>query len=464
LTFPLAGRTDTEPTWSVSRLCDEIRLFLSEAFSGLWVAGEVQRLRRSQRGHVYFELVEKDDGDGVKAKLDAVVWRSDAQRVDSILAASDQVLAEGMEIRCRGGIDFYGPAGRLQLIVREVDPVFTLGLLERRRREILAELAAAGLLEVNKALELPDLPLNLALVTSEGSAACHDFLATLAESGYGFRVSLFHTAVQGKGAEGEIAAALAAAGRLGSRGGADLIALVRGGGSRTDLAVFDSREVALAVARSPLPVLTGLGHEIDEAIADKVAHTALKTPTKVAEFLVAKVMEAEWSLREVAAELRRLAPETLSRGREALASAEQRITLARSRLLLAAARLDEVRRTLVRAARVRLAVAEISRKALAAGFGREAPRLLLARSREPREHARALVAAGTGHLKAARATVTGLERLCRDLAPERTLERGFSITRGAAGQLVRAPEAVAAGDLLTTETAGGRLVSRVEEA
>jgi len=123
-----------EPTYSVSQLCGEIREFLGEAFGGLWVAGEAQRVRLSARGHLYFELVEKGDGDEITGKLEAVVWKTDLARVRKVLGAGSQPIAEGVQIRCRGSVDFYAPGGRLQLCVREVDPAFTLGQLERRRR------------------------------------------------------------------------------------------------------------------------------------------------------------------------------------------------------------------------------------------------------------------------------------------------------------------------------------------
>ncbi len=282
-------------TYSVSELAAEIGAVLADSFPPLWVVGEVQRVRPSQRGHLYFELIEKGQGESILAKLDAVLWRSDHERVRSVLAAQGLAIVEGVEIRLRASVDFYGPAGRLQLVVREVDPLFFLGQLERRRRELLAELASAGLLERNRELPLPELPLTVGLVTSEGSAAYHDFLTTLAESGYGFRVLFVHSAVQGKGAEQELVSALELAGSL----PLDCLVLVRGGGSRSDLAVFDSREVARAVALCPVPVVTGLGHEIDQAIADRVAHTAVKTPTKAAELLVARVAEAEAELDAV---------------------------------------------------------------------------------------------------------------------------------------------------------------------
>ncbi|HEX2254211.1 MAG TPA: exodeoxyribonuclease VII large subunit, partial [Thermoanaerobaculia bacterium] len=350
-----------EPTYTVSELCGEIRQLLSGAFPSLWITGEVQRVNESRRGHLYFELVEKGAEDEICGRLDAVVWRSDWQRVRRALAASGQGITEGLEIRCRGAVDFYGAGGRLQLVVREVDPVFSLGLLERRRRETLAALEAAGLLEANRARLLAELPLRLALVTSHGSAAYHDFVSTLSESGYGFQVLLVHAAVQGVAAEREIVSALALAGRA----GADCVVLIRGGGSRSDLAVFDSRAVAEAVARAPVPVLTGLGHEIDESIADRVAHTPLKTPTKVAEFLVERVLRAERRADELAGALRQTSLDRLRDGREALGSAERGVELARMRLASAAARLDEHARALGRASTARLREARRERAVLA---------------------------------------------------------------------------------------------------
>lgn len=457
-----------EVTYRVSELCEEIRDFLNVSFAGLWVSGEIQRLRHSPRGHVYFELVEKDEGDGVKAKLDAVLWRSDATRIERILRRAGQKLEEGQEIRCMGGVDFYGPAGRIQLIVREVDPLFTLGLMERRRREVLAELEAAGLLDVNARLPFPDLPLSVALITSEGSAAYHDFLSTLEGSGYGFHVTLVHSSVQGKAAEGELCSALStavlAAQQAPGGRGIDVICLIRGGGSRTDLATFDSREVAFAIAGCPLPVVTGLGHQIDQSIADRVAHLAESTPTKVAELLVARVADAELRLAELAAELRRTALLPVLRWQGTLAEAEGRLARARSRLLVAEARLDGFQRSLARAGRRRLAAAGDHRRELAERLARQAPRLLERRRGEPERLARALGAVAGGRLATARATLAGIERLTRDLSPARTLARGFSITRSADGGVVRSPRDVAAGDPLTTETAGGSFASRVEEA
>jgi exodeoxyribonuclease VII large subunit len=448
-----------EPTYSVSQLCGEIRDFLSEAFSGVWVVGEAQRVRPSARGHLYFELVEKGARDEIVGKLDAVIWKTDYQRVRKMLAATGQDLADGMQIRVRGGVDFYGPGGRLQLCIREVDPTFTLGMLELRRRETLAALQAAGLMEKNRALGLPDLPLSIALITSHGSAAYHDFLSGLSESGYGFRVLFVHAAVQGKEAEREVVSAFRALAGL----PIDCAVLIRGGGSRSDLAAFDCRAIAEAVANAPFPVLTGLGHEIDQSICDLVAHTSFKTPTKVAEFLIGQVASREQELLDLRRALLREALEPLRSGREALGRAERGVQMARMRLSAAGSRIDEHARALGRLGQSALRQARRRQEELRGRLADLAPRSVESGERERRRLGERAAAAARGHIRESLATLSGLERLCAQLAPERTLERGFSITRDPSGQILRNPGQVAPGDLLTTQTAGGSLKSRVED-
>ncbi|MDX2000265.1 MAG: exodeoxyribonuclease VII large subunit [Thermoanaerobaculia bacterium] len=448
-----------EETYSVRALCEEIRGFLGSAFPSLWLTGEVQRLKASPRGHVYFELVEKGHGDEVVAKLDAVVWKTDAERIRRALVAAGQNFADGHQIRCRASVDFYGPSGRLQIVVRDIDTHFGLGELARRREETLAALAGAGLLDRNRGLEFPDVPTRIALVTSADSAAYHDFLATLRESGFRFEVLFLHAAVQGRGAEEELASALAGLGGL----GLDCAVVIRGGGARTDLAVFDSRRVAEAVARAPLPVLAGLGHEIDLSIVDRVAHTSVKTPTKAAEFLVAKLEAADLASRALAGALARAAVDRLLDAQTRIESATRGVALGRERIRRAADRIDGLSAALARTGRLRLAA---SRATLAD----RARRLLIAPMRrldrlrgQPEQRLERITAAARARLRQAETGLLGFERLIAGLSPARTLERGFSITRGPSGRALRHPGEAAPGEAITTQLAGGTLVSRVEE-
>lgn len=451
---------DRQPeTYSVSAICGEVRDLLQQAYPAVWVAGEVNRVRQSRRGHLYFELVEKGDADEIIGKLEAVAWRSDFHQIRTLLARSRQEIVEGQQIRCRGNIDFYAPFGRLQFVVREVDPVFTLGLLARRRQETLEALAAAGLLARNRALSLSSVPLRLGLITSEGSAAYHDFLSSLRESGYGFEVLFVHASVQGREAEREVESALS----WFRRADVACLAVVRGGGSRADLAVFDSRRIAEAIARSSVPVLTGLGHEIDQSIADMAAHTALKTPTKVAEFLVERVATSERRIAELSGALGRGSLHVLRRSRESLGRSERGLVVARYRLRSAKVALQQMMARLPSASRLYLRhhhrrLSELRRglgvsATLHVGRGRQRSDLLLER----------IVTRSESRLLELRTKLEGWERLCVQLAPQRTLERGFSITRDSEGRTLRDPGQVEPGARIFSRLARGNLVSRVEE-
>lgn len=453
LSLPFAAET-----YSVSDLCFELRDLLAEAFDSVWVAGEVHRVRQSRGGHLYFELVEKGARDEIVGKLEAVVWRRDLQRIRRLLASEGLEIGEGQEIRCRANVDFYPPFGRTQLAVREVDPVFALGQLARRRRETLAALTAAGLLERNRGLRLPALPLRLALVTSVGSAAYHDFLSTLGESPYGFEVLVIHAAVQGLAAERELARALGSLAAL----DLDCVALVRGGGARTDLAAFDSRPVAEAVARAPVPVLTGLGHQTDQTLADLVAHTALKTPTKVAELVVGRVREAEGALDTLATAIRSESRSLLERARGLVERAERGFRGAAFRVESEERALEELRRRLAEAA-ARSVDRKSTRLAVTGErLGAAAPRRLRRLALESRQLHERLALAARGTLARARLRLEERERLCRGLSPEKTLARGFTITRDAGGAIVKSAAALAAGDRLDIEFRDGRVAGRVE--
>ncbi len=449
--------------YSVSQLTQEIREFLGEAFPGVWVVGEAQRVYTSRNGHLYFELVEKGRRDEIIGKLDCVVWRRDLERLRRLLARSGQELGEGQQIRCGGQIDFYGAGGRLQLIVRELDPLFSLGKLEQRRRQTLEALKKTGLLDRNPQLVLSAVPLRIGLVTSSGSAAYHDFLSSLEGSGFGFRLLLVHAAMQGREAEREVASALRLLSEPEVGRELDAVVLIRGGGARSDLAVFDSRSIAEAVARCPLPVLTGLGHETDRSIADQVSHTALKTPTMVAEFLSGRVYRAELKVSRCGEAIGRLAHRALEHSEQRLRRCEALVPSARLRLLSAARDLEELGSGLRQAGRRGLESGHRKLTELARALARAAPRQLDHHRGRPEQAVRRLADLARGRLGRVTAEVDGMARVVSQLGPDRVLSRGFSITRDSLGRIVRDPEALRAGDTLSTQLAGGEVKSRVED-
>jgi exodeoxyribonuclease VII large subunit len=275
-----------EPTLRVGELAARLTRAVAAAFPGeVWVRGEVDGLKRpSTSGHVYFNLCERNSRRGPTSTVSVALYRTDRLRVERDLRQWPSFrLDDGLEVRVRGRVQ-YG-YGRIQLVITAIDPVHTLGRLAADRERVLRALASEGLLEANRGLRLGPVPLHVAVVTRAGSAACEDVLSELRASAVGFRLSLVDAQVQGTAAVPSMLRALTVAVRLRP----DVVLLVRGGGARTDLVTFDAEVVARTVCGLPVPVVTGIGHEVDWSVADEVAHVAFKTPTACAAGLVAEV-------------------------------------------------------------------------------------------------------------------------------------------------------------------------------
>jgi exodeoxyribonuclease VII large subunit len=453
---------DPDPTFGVRELADRIRGVLDRTFPGeVWVRGEIRNLSRSRSGHVYFDLVEPPDpGREPNAVVSVVLFDDARQIVNRILTRAGAVkMSDGVEIRLRGVVDFYAPRGRLQVRMTSIDPEYTLGRLAADRERVLAALADEGLLALQKTLAFALVPLRVGLVTSADSAACADVCEQLAASGHGWRVTIVDTRVQGPTADRWVAEAVMRAARL----DVDVIAVVRGGGARTELATFDSDLLARVIARCEVPVVTGIGHEIDTSIADEVAHEAHKTPTACAQALIDRVRSFEarvWSAwSDVAVESRR----HLTDNRRRVDHAGRRTADAsRAPLRAGRQRLDGTDRAVRREARRHVAA---GRRHLDVAGGR-----LFGGARGRTRRARTVVEATRRTLlrDAARALaphrrrleVTGAVLDGRD--PARLLARGWSITRRTDGRIVRSASDVTPGDTIVTRLADGTVTSTVD--
>ena len=281
---------DPTPTLSVSEVLSRARVVVERAFGDeVWIEGEIQNLpeNRARTRHLYFDLVDRGTTVGSPAPAGRPLRPEPTRGVNVLLKRSGGKLrmADGLNVRLRGQVTVYERTGQVQLRMTAIDPNHTIGLLAAERDRVLEALSAEGLLAANGRRPLVGPPLRVALLTSQGSAAAEDFLHELTASGLGFASRLHDVRVQGREAEPTIVAALAAV----DPATTDVVALVRGGGARTDLAAFDAEGIARAIAGLQVPLITGLGHEIDRAVADEVAHTSLKTPTACAAWLVDRV-------------------------------------------------------------------------------------------------------------------------------------------------------------------------------
>jgi exodeoxyribonuclease VII large subunit len=319
-----AAPTPAEPAapLSLGALLAQVRSALHHRFpDSYWVVAEVAEMTRprQQGGHCYLTLTEPAAGAealGFTAQARATLWGSRyAQLAPAFAEATGQELRPGLRLLLRVKVTFHEQYG-FSLDVLALDPSYTVGELARQRLATLRKLQEKDLLERQQALALPLGPQRLAVISSPTAAGFQDFVRHLEEAPYDFALTLFPALMQGEDAPASIRAALDAI--RPRRGQFEVVILIRGGGAKTDLLAFDEYGLAAAVAAFPLPVLTGIGHERDEAVVDLVAHRALKTPTAVAAFLVERLARLEAVLLD-------LAERVADRSRQHLARHEQQL-------------------------------------------------------------------------------------------------------------------------------------------
>ncbi|MBR0254678.1 MAG: exodeoxyribonuclease VII large subunit [Bacteroidales bacterium] len=279
-------------------LQEQVKNALDTHFPGyVWLRAEISELKQHPSGHCYLTLVEKDpDSNALLAKASAIAWASSWRMIRPFFEGqTGRPLAVGMEILVRVQVSYSVMYG-LTLVVYDIDPSFTVGELELARQRTMARLEAEGMFGMNAQLELPLLPRRLAVITSETAAGWRDFQRQLSgnENGFRFQLRLFPALMQGEAAPASIIAALDAV--AAEEEAFDAVLILRGGGGAMDLVCFDDYELAVNVAQFPLPVLTAIGHDHDYHIADMVAHTHVKTPTALADWLIDRFAAEAWQI------------------------------------------------------------------------------------------------------------------------------------------------------------------------
>ncbi|MBR1994290.1 MAG: exodeoxyribonuclease VII large subunit [Alistipes sp.] len=269
----------------------------------VWVVAEIAELKSHASGHCYLNLVEKGAREGVpKAQARAVIWRSHYPALSSYFEQeTGQRLAVGLQIMASVIVTYHELYG-FSLEIIALDASFTLGDMERQRRETILRLEEEGVMTMNQELELPTVVQRIAIISSAQAAGYQDFMKELGASVYRFETTLFEASMQGSTAEDSLIAAL---GEVADREeDFDVVVIIRGGGATSDLNCFNSYNLCNHIAQFPLPVITGIGHDKDQSVADLVAHTALKTPTATATWLVERMQQIAGWLADAALLLR----------------------------------------------------------------------------------------------------------------------------------------------------------------
>lgn len=397
-----------------------VRRGLEECFPDeYWIQAELSDVRSNATGHCYLEFIQKDPrNQNLLAKARGMIWNHVYRLIRPYFEESTgQAFSSGIKVQVKVSVQFHELYG-YSLTVLDIDPTYTVGDLIRKRREILHCLEEEGVLTLNKELRLPTLPQRVAVISSSTAAGYGDFCRQLLDNdlGFSFSIELFQAYMQGSQVEESVLKALD---RINKRVHEfDVVVIIRGGGSTSDLSGFDTYLLAAACAQFPLPIITGIGHERDDTVIDMVAHTRVKTPTAAAELLISYLSRAD-------EQLKRLSQQFVD-GIYNLVAFERR-------------RLEE------RVSRLPMVVAKrLSNERL----------VLLALKKDLRQIAHRNLMFGHHRLEL-------YKQKMADASPQRMLERGYSLTLKD-GKVLTDATAVQSGDRLITRVKGGEITSIVE--
>lgn len=425
---------------------DVLTLSLSDTY---WVVAEIASLTEHISGHCYLELVEKDEtrparssisssGGRFRAQARATIWRQTWSRLmPKFRQATGQFLASGMKVLLEVKVTFHEVYG-YSLNVQDLDPTYTLGDMARRRQEILEQLADDGVIGLNKELPLPRPLQRIAVISAAGAAGYGDFCQQLDESGFRFATRLFAATMQGSDVERSVMAALDTI--AAEYEAWDCVVIIRGGGAVADLNGFETYLLAASVAQFPLPVLTGIGHERDDTVIDFVAHTRLKTPTAVAQFLIDHMRDEAACVALLGDRLREATVALLVNHRQ---------------------RYDRAAHGFERAARSFTAQQRQHLVRLSARLETSAVRLTERQRQRIERLAESLPTAAQRIVERQRHRLQLAERAIAMAGPERLLRMGYSITTTADGHVVRSVNDVQPGTSIFTQLADGTLASQV---
>lgn len=286
---------------SLLQLNNKIKEIIQDNFSTTFlVVAEISELKVNRNGHCYLELIQKkEEDDAIVAKANATIWAYTFRMLKAYFETeTGQELRAGMKILVSVTVEYHELYG-FSLNIKDIDPSYTIGDMEKKKQEIIRTLKAQGVLEMNKEIPEPLVYQKLAIISSPTAAGYGDFIKQLKENRYGYcyYMKLFPAFMQGEKTESSIIAALDKI--YAYEDFFDCVIIIRGGGSQHDLHSFNSYNLAYHITQFPLPVLCGIGHDKDSTITDMVVHTSLKTPTAVAEFIVQKMLQFEEYLREI---------------------------------------------------------------------------------------------------------------------------------------------------------------------
>ncbi len=393
------------------------RVFALNFADAIWISCEISQVK-SSRGNYYLDLIQKhESSEEVVAQNQAVIWFKSASFLKKKLGKLlDSILSDGVQILIKVKLDFHERYG-LKLVIEDIDPTYTIGQLEINRQQILGRLKSENKIGLNGLIEMNPVLQRIAVISSETAAGYQDFYQQLIENsqGYQYYIELYPAAMQGIKVEKEVCQQLNEINS--NREKYDLVCILRGGGSKMDLSGFDNYLIGQTIAEMNLPVITGIGHDIDDTIADAVAHTALKTPTAVADFIQENNLYFESSILDLSQFIQQTSNSLLTDHKHELKYLQQWLTM----------------------------------KPLE--YIRDANNELVYMEQEIKSKSK-------DYISRQKMLINHLKELIEFSSPQKILNRGFSIVRSG-GKLIHSAKAINKGTELETEFSDGSIKSKV---
>ncbi len=451
-------------TYTLSELQHEIKESISEQFPfAVWIVAEINTLTRHKSGHCYMELVQKSKtSNSIIAQARATVWANKFSFISAYFESeTDRELAVGMNVMLQVAITYHEVYG-MSLNVLGINPTYTIGDVERAKKEIIDRLINEGVFDMNKTQTLPPVIQNIAVISSSTAAGYGDFVNHLETNMYGYHinVTLYEAAMQGESTETSVLDAL---NRIGDEyENYDAVAIIRGGGSKNDLSWFDNYNIAYMVTQFPLPVISGIGHERDESIVDMVAHTRMKTPTAVANFIIDYNAQFEEQVDSTSSEIFGIAKEFLMSSEMYLNNMTMSIMKVRTRLSKDTERCDRIMSEIRTGLNVRMKEEEMKLNMIGNKL-ETSPKRLISEQESHLNGIKELISRTTKHrIEKANEKLSFLEHRLTLNDPRTILKRGYSITR-INGKVVTNDLETNEGDIMETLLYDGKVTSMVKK-
>lgn len=427
-----------------------------------WVVAEISEINENYAGHCYLELVEKHpDEKNIRARVRGIIWNKRYRFLKPLFEnITGESLKEGQKILVRVTVEYHEIYG-LSLIINDVDPSFTIGEMALKRQKIIQRLEEEGVISMNKELVFPILPIRIGVISSKNAAGYSDFIKHLTENsfGYVFHTVLFDAVMQGTDSETSIIDALD---RVSDNLELfDVVVIIRGGGSQTDLSWFDNYNIAYHITQFPVPVITGIGHEKDLTVTDIVAYRAEKTPTAVADWLVNCVYNAEDHLVKMGTEISTLSLSIIDENKDWIDSKKMQL-IPVARLLISAEkeRLSAKIISIINIGKeyiVREELTPVNLKARLSSGIKGVTGLANIRIDRTLGDLKALTFKS---MKETGALIEAHNNALNILSPEKVLRRGYSIT-SINGRIILNSEEVRTGEIIDTQFSKGSVKSKV---